>query len=698
MINKIRNFLNFNSISRNVEIVLDLEKSIQLNKDEALSKAEYYVPIISKLEKSVKAMEIFCGVQKDDIKKAEGEILLDKLKDKFSVAKSEYYTNIGELRKSNKLLGSKISRLMSNNKINEAVNKFKYKVSLGDSFNHITDEFIKGNISPDLYAKSIVNFKKLFGNPEVLFKSEVIDGNLQQDIDNLGKIDEELLKKSEEKDSFKEFFPKNEENIEEIHEISSLGLVKSLEIIEKAIDRGKIEGKEVKKAKKVAQEKKVAKVMSEFKAGTLKSGSGKVVTDKDQALAIAMNEARLSKGGILEEPIFELKKSEGYTKKQLEEMVKEHIRLINILEPHAKMDNKVAKELEIQRKELKGYIKELNSKKGEDLEKGRAGIYADNSTNRRLKRVGQTYGDKKQQESPEGKKTGKKEEPKGEKQSIEEQAKAASGSSLETASKESKDPEVRSAAYKELERREKEEKVQGEEEKGGEGKKKISTDEQIKGNTEKLKQLQKDAFSAVGEGDMDKFNKLSGEISDLMKEQGELSQKEKYEKGAKVEEKLKKLGLSSEEVESLVDYTGSGYKDINESLRKGTVSPETQNKVNNINNALSKLPDYIGSVHRGIKIPDNIENLIKEWGKGGILNMDSFTSTSTSDKVAASFGGVRMEIKSKSGKDISGISEFGEGESEILFKTGAKFKISDIEVKRGKSGNILTVDLKMEEL
>ena len=38
--------------------------------------------------------------------------------------------------------------------------------------------------------------------------------------------------------------------------------------------------------------KKVGIVLGEFKHGTLKSGSGKKVTSKQQALAIAMSEAR----------------------------------------------------------------------------------------------------------------------------------------------------------------------------------------------------------------------------------------------------------------------------------------------------------------------------------------------------------------------------------------------------------------------
>lgn len=42
---------------------------------------------------------------------------------------------------------------------------------------------------------------------------------------------------------------------------------------------------------------KVAKVMREYKAGTLKSNSGDKVTSRDQAVAIAMSEAGMAKKG-----------------------------------------------------------------------------------------------------------------------------------------------------------------------------------------------------------------------------------------------------------------------------------------------------------------------------------------------------------------------------------------------------------------
>jgi hypothetical protein len=46
---------------------------------------------------------------------------------------------------------------------------------------------------------------------------------------------------------------------------------------------------------KQKMQRKVAKVMREYKAGTLKSSSGDKVTNQKQAVAIAMSEAGMSK-------------------------------------------------------------------------------------------------------------------------------------------------------------------------------------------------------------------------------------------------------------------------------------------------------------------------------------------------------------------------------------------------------------------
>ena len=100
------------------------------------------------------------------------------------------------------------------------------------------------------------------------------------------------------------------------------------------------------------------------------------------------------------------------------------------------------------------------------LEKARHGVYADNSQNRELHRVGQPYGKKGEEDeksSKEGKSkvvNGDDKKQKDQPQSLPDQAKQASGSALEQAAKEAKDPEVRTAAHQELKRRENEEQVQ----------------------------------------------------------------------------------------------------------------------------------------------------------------------------------------------------------------------------------------------
>lgn len=62
---------------------------------------------------------------------------------------------------------------------------------------------------------------------------------------------------------------------------------------------------------KKAKQKKLAKVMREFKAGTLKSSSGEIVKSRKQAIAIAMSEAGMSMQG----------KSDAYVDAYIDAMV-----------------------------------------------------------------------------------------------------------------------------------------------------------------------------------------------------------------------------------------------------------------------------------------------------------------------------------------------------------------------------------------
>lgn len=110
----------------------------------------------------------------------------------------------------------------------------------------------------------------------------------------------------------------------------------------------------------------------------------------------------------------------------------------------------------------------LNDIISEDIfEKARTGKYADNATNRRLKRVGQEYGSKKQEEQTVDKEKKGEPEKDGRQPSIEEHARTASETALQNAAK-GGDEELRVAAKKELERRDKEENPTQQEEEGEE--------------------------------------------------------------------------------------------------------------------------------------------------------------------------------------------------------------------------------------
>ena len=60
---------------------------------------------------------------------------------------------------------------------------------------------------------------------------------------------------------------------------------------------------------------KVEESMHEFKRGKLKSGSGKTVKDRDQAIAIGLSEARRSGGKVPKKSSGSSKKSSGSSKK-----------------------------------------------------------------------------------------------------------------------------------------------------------------------------------------------------------------------------------------------------------------------------------------------------------------------------------------------------------------------------------------------
>ncbi|MGY0500865.1 ADP-ribosyltransferase [Nocardia sp. FBN12] len=130
--------------------------------------------------------------------------------------------------------------------------------------------------------------------------------------------------------------------------------------------------------------------------------------------------------------------------------------------------------------------------------------------------------------------------------------------------------------------------------------------------------------------------------------------------------------LSQREIDEIADYTGSTHQKLNGELRSGEVTPATQQRVDTLNSALDKMPDYRGGVTRVTDLPPEV---LAKYKEGGSVTEDAFTSTSP----LANGGGVRsgqveMQIFSKTGKDITEHS--APGNPEVLFRSGTEFNVT----------------------
>lgn len=96
-----------------------------------------------------------------------------------------------------------------------------------------------------------------------------------------------------------------------------------------------------------------------------------------------------------------------------------------------------------------------------------------------------------------------------------------------------------------------------------------------------------------------------------------------------------------------------------------------------INEALDFLPNYEGTVYRGLWVTghmgDPVAEIKAEFPEGSVYDSKEFISTS---KIQGRFDSrVNFVIASKTGKDIEEFTLGKEEEREVLFKTGTKFKV-----------------------
>ena len=98
-----------------------------------------------------------------------------------------------------------------------------------------------------------------------------------------------------------------------------------------------------------------------------------------------------------------------------------------------------------------------------------------------------------------------------------------------------------------------------------------------------------------------------------------------------------------------------------------------------LEDALEKMPDYEGTVWRGADLPKRVFERIKA---GKVFEDKGFVSASM--KKGFEFNGKhRFIITSKRGKRVNGFSQ-KQNDREALFRDGTKFRVLNIEEKRGK--------------
>jgi hypothetical protein len=155
--------------------------------------------------------------------------------------------------------------------------------------------------------------------------------------------------------------------------------------------------------------------------------------------------------------------------------------------------------------------------------------------------------------------------------------------------------------------------------------------------------------------------------------------------------KVEMADLTADDLEGIHDYTGNGfYKKLNENLYGGGKMTDMQlGIIDNVDNALRKLPEYEGTTWRGVTMEGKIgERFGEAHQPGNVVAYNGYLSAS--DSAGAEFSGnYRLIIKSKTGRNIKKLSAMGESEAEVLYGRGSHFIVDRVEDTR-RSGRKVT--------
>lgn len=137
--------------------------------------------------------------------------------------------------------------------------------------------------------------------------------------------------------------------------------------------------------------------------------------------------------------------------------------------------------------------------------------------------------------------------------------------------------------------------------------------------------------------------------------------------------------LNPVEAAQVIAYSGAYYREVNKQLRAGVMTEEQFKFAKSLNDALGKMPPYVGVTRRGTTLSNHEISLYKP---GMIVEERGFMSSS---KGTGFSGDVRFEIHGKTGRDIQKLSSHP-GEAEVLFRAGTRFRV------KSKVGTTITLE------
>lgn len=142
--------------------------------------------------------------------------------------------------------------------------------------------------------------------------------------------------------------------------------------------------------------------------------------------------------------------------------------------------------------------------------------------------------------------------------------------------------------------------------------------------------------------------------------------------------------ITDTDKKAILDYMGAKSYVVNEKLREGSkLTKSEQEFVNQLDNALDKMPSYEGNLQRSLLFysDEAVEEFMNNHKVDNVVTYQEFLST-TKGETYNPDGQVQIYIQgAKNGKDVSTINE---NENEILYKRNSSFKVENVVNQDGK--------------